>query len=366
MALYQDKKTKKWCYRLSSYDETGKRSQKHSKWYDLKKEAKEAEKEYLKSINENNSSDEEITFKDVWESYVDFKKDKLKITSYNAILNKGIHYESLYSIKMIDFDITVFNKWKKYINKQDFSTTHKNNLYKCLRSILRYSEKYLDIKVNTLLNKMTNFNNPNELKKEMNFFTYDEFKSFINVEEDLTYKTFFEVLYYCGLRQGEIQALTWKDITFVNDNEVLVKINKTLTSKIKGKKYVILPPKTKSSYRTLPVKNRQLISDLKLLKERCQKLYGFSEEWFVFGNVYPLADTTIQTRKNKNCKSAGVKRIRIHDFRHSCASLLINKGASVALVSKYLGHSDIATTLNIYSHMFKSELQDIAEELKDL
>ncbi len=190
MALYRDKKTKKWCYRLSSYDETGKRNQKHSKWYDLKKEAKAAEKEYLESIDKNNVEDEEITFKEVWESYIDFKKDKLKITSYNSILNKGIHYERLYNTKMIDFDITVFNKWKKYINSKDFSTTHKNNLYKCLRSILRYSEKYLDIKVNKLLNKMTNFNNPNELKKEMNFFTYEEFKSFISVEEDLTYKFF--------------------------------------------------------------------------------------------------------------------------------------------------------------------------------
>lgn len=88
--------------------------------------------------------------------------------------------------------------------------------------------------------------------------------------------------------------------------------------------------------------------------------------WFVFGNVYPLADTTIQKRKNTNCIKANVKQIRIHDFRHSCASLLINKGASIALVSKYLGHSDIATTLNIYSHMFKSELQDIATELSEL
>lgn len=104
---------------------------------------------------------------------------------------------------------------------------------------------------------MTNFNNPNE-KKEMQFFT-------------------FEVLYYCGLRQGEVQALTWKDITFVNDNEVLVKINKTLTSRIKGKKYVILTPKTKISYRTLPVKNKQLISDLKLLKEKCKKYVFFQK-----------------------------------------------------------------------------------------
>ena len=87
--LYQNKKTKKWCYRLSKMED-GKQVQKHSKWYDLKKDAKKAEEEYLKSINENNLCNEEITFKDVWNSYIDFKKDKLKITSYNAILNKGI------------------------------------------------------------------------------------------------------------------------------------------------------------------------------------------------------------------------------------------------------------------------------------
>ena len=91
--IYRYTKTKiqKKCYKISKYVNE-KQVQKHSKWYDLKKEAKEMEKEYLKFLNENNSSDEEISFKDVWESY-------------NTILNKGIHCESLYNIKMINFDI---------------------------------------------------------------------------------------------------------------------------------------------------------------------------------------------------------------------------------------------------------------------
>ena len=65
----------------------------------------------------------------------------------------------------------------------------------------------------------------------------------------------------------------------------------------------------------------------------------------MFGGIEPLKDTTIEAHKNKNCKLSGVKQIRIHDFRHSCASLLIKNGASISLVAKYLGHSDISTTL---------------------
>ncbi len=87
---------------------------------------------------------------------------------------------------------------------------------------------------------------------------------------------------------------------------------------------------------------------------------------FIFGDAYPLATTTIQNRKNNNCKKANVKQIRIHDFRHSCASLLINQGASITLISKYLGHSDKATTLNTYSHMFHNELETIAQSLENL
>ena len=69
------------------------------------------------------------------------------------------------------------------------------------------------------------------------------------------------------------------------------------------------------------------------------------------------------TRKNNNCKLAGLKQIRLHDFRHSCASLLINKNSNVAVVAKYLGHSKIEETLNTYTHFFQSDLDKVVEIL---
>lgn len=69
------------------------------------------------------------------------------------------------------------------------------------------------IRLNTI-DKMTNFTNPNEMPKEMKFYTYEEFQKFISIEEDIKYRTLFETLYFCGLRRGELRGLTWKNIDF--------------------------------------------------------------------------------------------------------------------------------------------------------
>ena len=76
---------------------------------------------------------------------------------------------------------------------------------------------------------MTKFQDPNERRKEMAYYTYDEFKKFISYEEDLRWKCVFKILYYCGLRKGELKGLTWKDIYF--DKKVLF-VNKQIRKEI--------------------------------------------------------------------------------------------------------------------------------------
>lgn len=93
-----------------------------------------------------------------------------------------------------------------------------------------------------------------------------------------------------------------------------------------------------------------LLNDLKLLKESDSKmLFGFNDTYFVIGYIAPQISSTITARKNRNCEIVGVKQIRIHNFRHLCASLLIYKGANIITVSKFLGHTNIKQTLNTYS-----------------
>ena len=89
--------------------------------------------------------------------------------------------------------------------------------------------------------------------------------------------------------------------------------------------------------------------------------YGFNDDFFVVSDAKTIADSNIYLRRTKLANLAGLKVIRIHDFRHSCASLLIDSGANITLVAKYLGHSKIDETLNTYSHMYQNRLENIVQ-----
>ena len=110
-----------------------------------------------------------------------------------------------------------------------------------------------------------------------------------------------------------------------------------------------------------------LLNDLKSLKENDSELiFGFNDTYFVIRDIAPQISSTITARKNRNCETAGVKQIRIHDFRHSCASLLIYKGANINTVSKFLGHTKIEETINTYTHLYKNALTDITSLIDEM
>ena len=127
-------------------------------------------------------------------------------------------------------------------------------------------------------------------------------------------------------------------------------------------------PKTRDSYRTIPMCD-VLVDDLKAYHEEIMKYKNYSDDFFVFGfdgGVSPFTPTSVRMRKREISARAGLKEIRLHDFRHSCASLLINNGANVTTVAKYLGHTKIDETLNTYSHMFQSALDGVINIINKL
>ena len=95
-----------------------------------------------------------------------------------------------------------FEQWKRDINKAGISLRYKNDIYKFLRSILNFGVKWHGFNFNNVYNKMTKFQDPNERRKEMSYYNYEEFKKFISYEDDLRWKCVFEIFYYCGLRKG--------------------------------------------------------------------------------------------------------------------------------------------------------------------
>ncbi len=346
-----------WYYSCYYTDVYGNRKRKKSKMYTSQKEAEEEERHFLVKASEVPIT-KKTTIRDLELSYSNYQKDKVRISTYNSIISSFKYFDIIENVKIEDLNINHINSWKEYINSFNFKTGYKNTIYKRLRSLLNYGKKIYDLNI-PILNKITNFTNPNEIKPEMLFYTKEEFDKFISCEEDLKWICFFSTLFYCGLRQGEALALNWNDIDFENHT---IKITKNLVNRLKGINYVILPPKTKGSIRTIPMP-LSLSEKLKTMYSGLKKYKNFSNEWFVFGEIFPLPTTTIQRRRDKLVELSGVKRIRIHDFRHSCASLLISKGANITLVARYLGHDNIATTLNTYSHFYKNDLTNLISNI---
>lgn len=232
-----------------------------------------------------------------------------------------------------------------------------------LKSVLNFAMTWYDFNLNKVYSKMTKFSNSSDIPKEMMYFTYDQWKQFISIETELQKKVMFEILYYCGLRKGKLRGLTWKNINLVNKT---LSVKKQITDRGGSvKEFQFSTPKTKSSIRTLPL-NKVLLNDLKMLKNEVSKEYEFKDDYFVIGDAFPIASNTITSRKNCNCKLADVPQIRIHDFRHSCAYLLVNKGANVQVVAKYLGHTKVEETLITYSHLFTSTLDEVVAVIDNL
>ena len=369
MAIYQEKRKNKitkdgrsWFFRVPYVDISGKRIQHMSGKYYTKKEAQVAEREFLASIKDK-TDNTNMKFKDLYLAFYYYQKDKVKETTFQTYYDRVPFLECLDNIKLEDFNINHYEMWKKNINSKNLATSTKNDILKFLKAIQNYGSKYHNFNFSSVYNKMTNFTNPNEMPKEMEFYTYDEFKQFIKCETDLKYKCLFETLYYCGLRNGEMRGITWDDIDF---NKQTIRVNKQIPTRYTSKSWKFTSPKTKSSIRTLPLAEA-LFNDLKELYNNVSQHSNFKSTWFVFGEAdIPIVADNPNDRQKIICKKAKVKKIRIHDFRHSCASLLINNGANVAMVAKYLGHTKVEETLNTYTHLFDSELNSIINIINKL
>ena len=357
-----------WFYKVSYVDIFGRQQTKVSKKFQTKTEAKIAESQFMvEDVKEDKNAPVDMTFADLYEKFLEYQDDKVRLTTKRNYANKIKHLESLMNVKCKDFNIYIFEEWKKEINAKPISTTFKNDLLKFLKSILNYGITWYNFDFLPTYRKITKFSNPNEMRKEMDFYTYEEFQQFISYSPDLRYTCLFETLYYCGLRCGEARAITWKDIDF---KKKTININKQIQTSKSGKRndFYIADPKTNNSIRILPLCD-VLLEHLNEYHTKLSKYKNFNESMYVFGDdkgIRPYEPRNVRHVCHKTSINAGLKQIRLHDFRHSCASLLINSGASVTMVAKYLGHTKIDVTLNTYSHMFKSALDGVIEIINNL
>lgn len=187
----------------------------------------------------------------------------------------------------------------------------------------------------------------------MQFWTLEEYKKFSEAMMDKTISFYaFEMLYWCGIREGEMLALTPKDFNFKAET---VTINKSY-QRLKGRD-VITTPKTKKSNRTI-----------KMPKFLCEEMQEYLGMFYGAGEndrIFPVSKSYMHHEMDRGAKEAGVKRIRIHDLRHSHVSLLIEMGFTALAIADRLGHESIEVTYR-YAHLFPSKQTEMAKKLDDL
>ena len=185
----------------------------------------------------------------------------------------------------------------------------------------------------------------------ISFWTKEEYQRFADemMDKPVSYYA-FEMLYWCGIREGELLALTSADFDFEAGT---VKINKSY-QRLHGED-VITTPKTKKSNRTIkmpPFLCEEMQDYLKML-------YGLKKK----DRIFTISKSYLHHEMDRGAKAAGVKRIRVHDLRRSHVLLLIDMGFTPVAIADRLGHESIEVTLR-YAHLLPSKQTEMIERLE--
>ena len=322
----------------------------------LKKEAMKIEDSFLAKYNEDleQMRASNITFKELTEMYLREKQgstksstlatDKYMFDQMNELYDKRINLIRSKTIKDFiesyntpEYKLSYVNKMRTYLNKL-FSFAVKQNLIE-----------------RNPVSSIPNFKRPDELKEEMQFYTPDEWKRFVQAfpKDDIMYYTICCTLYYMGMRRGEVLALNRKDD--VDIVKGTIRVNKTVSQYVSGQRYVVTPPKTKNSYRVIKMPEEEL-QIMKKYLEWYDSCPGASADGFLFGMDQPIIPKLLNKRFHRVADAAGLPQIRIHDLRHSHATLLINHGANIKAIADRLGNT-VEEVLKTYSHLF-TETED--------
>ena len=351
MAAFKNNENGTWYVQFRYTDWKGERQQKLKRGFATKKEAQAWEREFLME----KQADINMSFESFVGLYEKDIKPKIK-------LNTWITKESIIKQKILPYfqkrklsEITAKDiiDWQNEIREltdchgRPLSKTYLKTVHNQLSAIFNHAIRYYGLQINPA-QKAGNMGM--EEKKEMLFWTKDEYTKFSEamMDKPISYYA-FEMLYWCGIREGELLALTPADFNFERGT---VSINKSY-QRI-NKQDVITTPKTPKSIRVIQMP--------KFLCEEIQDYFKMFYSLDSDGRIFPISKNYLHREMARGSKATGVKRIRIHDLRHSHVSLLIDMGFTALAIADRVGHESIDITFR-YAHLFPTRQIEMADKL---
>lgn len=349
MPAYYDTTHNYWYSKFYYTDVTGVLRQKMKRGFATQYDAQK----YEVIFKEYGESHLNILFTDFYELYHEDVSKRIKTSTLitkDKIFELHIlpFFKDMYMDKIKPVDI---RNWQTELLKKNYSNAYLRGINVQLTAFFNFAVTFYGLSTNPC--KQAGCIVKPE-KKEMKFWTKNEYSTFINsFKRGSLAHTVFETLYWTGIREGELLALTLNDINF---EKSYLKINKTF-HKIQGKA-LVTTPKTPRSNRVVPIPSFL-----------CNELLEYVTNTNIkkpYEHVFSCRRTLLYEEMKRGCMLSGIKKIRIHDLRHSHASLLINLGFPPAVIAERLGHERISTTLNIYSHFFPNQQAGLVKALEEL
>ena len=351
MAAYKDERRGTWYVSFHYCDWTGQNRRKMKRGFKTKKEALEWERHFRM----REGADLDMTFADFWKLYEADRKPKLKENTWNIketiIKSKILPYFKEKSMKDIKAkDIIAWQNQVSNIRGADgkrLKPTYLRTIQSELSAVFNHAVRFYELQENPVVKAGPLGKGKAE---EMNFWTKEEYLRFIEAVKDkpVSYHA-FQILYWCGIREGELLALCAEDIDL---KRKVLHITKSY-QRIKGKD-VITEPKTPKSKRDVSMPDflcEELGEYLKTLSETQSS-----------DRIFRISKSYLHHEMDRGAAESGVKRIRIHDIRHSAVSLLISMGFTAVAIGNRVGHESADITYR-YAHMFPSEQTQMAAML---
>ncbi|WP_295160927.1 site-specific integrase [Selenomonas sp. AE3005] len=345
MPAYKNKKRHTWYCSFYFTDWQGRRKKKKKEGFPTKRSALDWERKFLELY----SGSPDIRFATLVAAYKKHHQDNTRIVTHytktSMITNHILPYFSSFPISQISKHQIL--AWKKMLTDKNFQPLYIRQIYCQLKSIFSFAMEHYQLPANPCAQR-EHFGRP---RKRINYWTINEFRQFVMTLTKPHHIMAFYMLFWTGMRSGELLALTWADIDFTCNS---ISINKSFTRL--HLQDILTSGKTNSSQRIviMPAFLADMLKDY-------QKLLPTPQ-----GRIFPFTRNMLHFTLKKGIKKAKLKEIRLHDLRHSHASLLINAGFRPIDVADRLGHSNPGITLSIYSHFYDSKRTSLAEKLNNI
>ena len=301
------------------------------------------------------SSSLDMTFQSFVERYREDKAGRIKENTWemknHIIETKLLPYFGKLKISSITPQqiITWQNELLNYKDDKGkaYSPVYLKTVHNQLSAIFNHAVRYYNLRENPCTKAGSMGKKKN---REMLFWTKEEYLKFADAMMDNSMSFYaFEMLYWCGIREGELLALTTADFDF---EKCTVTINKSY-QQLNGQD-LITTPKTEKSNRVITMP--QFLAEE--IQDYLKMLYGIGAD----DRMFTVTKSYLHREMDRGAKEAGVPRIRIHDIRHSAVSLLIDMGFSATAIADRVGHESIDITYN-YAHLFPSKQTEMANKL---